>query len=53
MDNPYEFIRSAGLILQKRRNDKLDKLFNEYVEAEPELKFFIMEKFIIEKMRMN
>ena len=53
MENPYEFIRAANLVLHKRRNAKLDKLFNEYVEAEPELKFFIMEKFIIEKMRMN
>jgi len=54
MENPYEFIRSASEILKKKRNDKLDALFQEYMDAqEPDKKFFAMEKFIIVKMRMN
>lgn len=53
MENPYEFIRAASSILKRLHTPKLEKLFNDYVDAELDAKFGIVEKIIIEKMRMN
>lgn len=53
MENPYEFIRAAGCVIHRLHSDKLKKLFNDYVDAELDAKFGIVEKIIIEKMRMH
>lgn len=53
MENPYEFIRAASQILPRLHNDKLEKLFNDYMEVEESMKFGLQEWIIIEKMRMQ